>query len=113
MTNNNLRHCTKCLIKAEIFNYLTHEELVMINATRFEVSFNPGELMFKQGSPSTHVISFVKGLAKITLEGNKESKLLLKFVTPPEFVSGAGLYNDQRHHFSVPYRQGFDLHQYH
>lgn len=56
------------------FNFLSDEELNLLENNRTEVVYKPGEIIFKQGSASTHVVLFISGLAKIYLEGyNKKS----------------------------------------
>lgn len=44
-------HCSCCNLKLNIFRFLTDSELAQINKNRFEVHFNKGETIFKQGGP--------------------------------------------------------------
>ncbi|MBI9033997.1 MAG: Crp/Fnr family transcriptional regulator [Bacteroidales bacterium] len=100
MSTNHLS-CCSCNRKSEIFRYLTNDELELVDKHRTEVQYKPGEIIVKQGSPVTHVISFSSGLAKVSIEGNNQKNLILRFLTPTQFIGGPGLYVDRLHHFSV------------
>jgi CRP/FNR family transcriptional regulator len=94
-------NCSCCNLKLNIFRFLTDEELKEINKGRFEVQFNKGETIFKQGGPFTHVACITKGMAKVYLEGNKGKNVILKILKPTELVGGPGFPVDYRHHFSI------------
>jgi len=96
-----MQHCINCNCKSYLFNFLTDEELEIINKNRFVVQFNTGELIFKQGTPNTHVISFTQGFAKLYIEGQYGKNAILRIIKPTEFISGGGLFVDNRHHYSV------------
>jgi CRP/FNR family transcriptional regulator len=71
-----------------------------MNNNRYEVSFKPGEVMFKQGTPATHFLCLTKGLAKIYIEGYGKN-LIIGLVKPVEYILGPGIYVDNRHHYSA------------
>jgi len=96
--NNNCLHCTK---RSPIFQFLSDEELELINQNRYEVSYKPGETIFKQYAPITHVISMNQGLAKIHVEGSDDKEFILRIVKPVEFIAGVGLFLDNKHHYSM------------
>jgi len=93
--------CINCNCKADIFKYLTEEELMLTNEHKTVVRYKAGESIFKQGSPCNHVVSFVKGQALIYLEGSAKKDVILGLVKPTEFISGTGMHSDGIHHFSV------------
>ncbi len=103
LTNMSTNHlsCCECNRKSEIFKYLSKDELALVDKHRTEVAYKPGEIIVKQGSPVTHVISFSSGLAKVSIEGHNQKNLILRFLTPTLFIGGPGLYVDRLHHFSV------------
>jgi len=94
-------HCKYCNLKLNLFRFLTDKELEIINEKRYEVRFNKGETIFKQGGPLTHIACLTDGMAKIYLEDNKNKNIILKVVRPTELVGGPGFQVDNRHHFSV------------
>ena len=94
-------HCRQCAFKSPLFKLLQPDELDMINERRHEVTYNPGELIFKQGAPLTHLLSFNRGLAKMQVEGPDGSRIILRLVKPVEFICGMGLFSDNRNQFSL------------
>jgi CRP/FNR family transcriptional regulator len=95
------KHCKNCSRQAPFFKYLTDDELDLIDKSRYEVLYNPGETIFKQGAPSTHAISFTLGMAKIYIEGDSGKNVILRIIKPVEFIAGPGLYIENRHHYSI------------
>ncbi|GAB4314597.1 MAG: hypothetical protein Kow00127_05820 [Bacteroidales bacterium] len=93
--------CKDCECKSPLFHYLTTRELKLIDSVRYTVFYNPGETIFKQGTPATHVLSFTSGLAKATIETVNNNELILRLIKPSEFVAGPGLYVDNLHHYSI------------
>ena len=73
----------------------------MINEERFEVSYKAGEMIFKQGSASTHILMLTSGMAKIHLEGAGGKNLLLKIAKPVEMFGGPGTMLDNRNYYSA------------
>ncbi|MDZ7741924.1 MAG: Crp/Fnr family transcriptional regulator [Bacteroidota bacterium] len=94
------KNCINCSCKAPLFKYLTSAELQKVNAHRYEIEYYGGEIIFKQNSPATHVLSFTQGLAKINLEHN-EKRLILGIIKPGTFIAGPGMHIDKRHHYSI------------
>ncbi|MDP3445472.1 MAG: Crp/Fnr family transcriptional regulator [Ignavibacteria bacterium] len=73
----------------------------ILNAGRFEVTFNNGETIVKQGTASTHLIVLTKGMAKLFLEGIDKRNLILDLVLPKRLFGGPGVFTDYRYHYSV------------
>jgi CRP-like cAMP-binding protein len=93
-------NCIDCKCKSPIFSKLTEEELVLVNKHRYEVTYKPGEIIFKQGTPSPHFVCMTKGLAKVYIEGFGKN-LILNLVRPVEYIFGPGVYVDNRHYYSA------------
>ncbi len=94
-------HCNSCSHMLSLFKFLTDEELKFIDESRYEVTFNKGETIFKQGGPMTHIACLTEGMAKVYLEGAKNRNIILKVARPTELIGGPGFQVDNRHHFSV------------
>jgi CRP/FNR family transcriptional regulator len=84
-----------------MFEFLSEKELQLIDEHRFEIKFNKGEIIRKQGTFLSHVISLNSGLAKLYIEGLKGKNLILRIIKPTKFIGGPGMYYDQRHHYTV------------
>ncbi len=94
-------NCLDCIKKSSVFAHLTLEELKLINEHRYDARYYSGEIIFKQGTAMTHLMSFTSGLAKVYIEGYNNRNIILKLIKPGEFVGGPGLYTDFKHHFTV------------
>ncbi len=95
------RNCVNCPFNARSFKFLTEDELELVNKSRQEVQYKPGETIFKQGSASTHVVSFNSGLAKIYLDGYNNKQLIIRLVKPSEFIASPGLSTSKGHYYSI------------
>jgi len=96
----NSKSCEECFCRKVIFTKLTEEELDLIHLDRYQVAYNAGEIIFKQGSPAPHFFCITSGMAKIYIEG-LEKNVILALVKPVEYIFGPGVYSDERHHFSA------------
>jgi CRP-like cAMP-binding protein len=81
--------CATCLGRSEMFNFLS------------EIRFKKGEIIKKQGTHLTHVVSINSGLVKLYIEGYRGINLILRIIKPTNFIGGPGLYFDQKHHYSL------------
>jgi CRP/FNR family transcriptional regulator, polysaccharide utilization system transcription regulator len=106
MKLNLKEHCINCANKSPLFKLLKQSELEIINQGRHEVMYNAGETIFKQGSPLSHVLSFNYGLAKIHVQGAENKTIILRLVKPVEFVSGMGMFLDNKNQFSLTALEG-------
>ena len=94
-------NCKNCSKRESIFALLKDDEMDIVNNHRYELTFNKGEIIFKQGSPLTHVACITDGLAKLYIEGLNKRNLILSFAKPVTMIGGPGMFVDYRHHFSV------------
>lgn len=90
--NGTKKSCLTCVIKSDLFKVLSDEELELIEKSRRETKFKPGELIMKQGVPSNHVIFVTKGLVKLYLEGIENKNMILNIIKPTQYISGPELY---------------------
>lgn len=99
--SDHCRTCDTCNEKSPLFSLLGSEELKVLNSERFEVVFNPGETIIKQGTSATHLVSLTTGMAKIFLEGIDRKNILLDLAQPFRLFGSPGLFTDSRYHYSV------------
>lgn len=93
-------NCKNCLIKSDTFQYLTNKELERVADNRFQVEYKPGDVIFKQGTSTTHSISFTEGMAKVYVE-DKRGDIILRIIKPTEFINGYGQLYDKMNHYSI------------
>ncbi len=99
--NCKFESCVNCFHKAPLFQMMSNEELEAIQSTRFEVTFKPDEIIYKQGTRTTQIVSITGGLAKAYIEGLNQRNFILELIKPTTVISGPGTYVDQKHHFSL------------
>lgn len=90
--------CNKCWSN---FNGLSLEELELVNKNRYEASFNPSEIIIKQGSPSSNAIFLTSGLAKVYMEGYSGRNLLINLAEHSTLLAGPGVHVNSRYCYSV------------
>jgi CRP/FNR family transcriptional regulator len=84
-----------------LFSKLSRQQLDILKQNQFDIRFNPGENIRKQGTFLSHVIVIESGIAKLYLEGIDRRNLILRLIKPPQFIGGPGMYYDKRHHYTV------------
>ncbi len=94
-------HCKHCSCRWPNFDRLTDEEYDLVNSHRFQAHFKAGEIIFKQGSPSSNAIFLTTGLGKIFVEGYDDKNIILALAKPTRLIVGPGTFVDNRHHYSL------------
>jgi len=66
-----------------------------------EVAFKKGEIIYKQGTPLTHIVIIHTGIGKIYIEHMNGKNLILSFTNQNLLNGGIGVFLDQRHHSTL------------
>ncbi len=93
--------CAECLKKCNLFKALTKEQLENIYEHRYDTAFREGEVIAKQGSPISNVVSLSEGLAKLVLETPGKPDIIVSVVKPTTLITSPGMFLDNRYHYSV------------
>ena len=101
VNKSNCVDCIHCFRKNVLFELLTDKELKILNDNRTEVKFKKGEIIYKQGSPLSHIVIISEGLGKNYIEGPRGKNLIISIVKPYLINGGPGMYVDMRHHSSL------------
>jgi len=96
-----INNCDNCTMGWKNFQNLTKNELDLVNANRYEANFKPGEVMIKQGSPTSNALFMANGIAKSYVEGMNGKNFILGIVLPGSLIMGPGGYVNSRHTYSV------------
>ena len=94
-------NCNRCFVASPLFSLLSKEEHELMHRNKHSVKFRQGELIRKQGTYMSHVLSVNSGMAKLYLEGSGNINAIMRIVKPTNFIGGPGIYYDQMHHFSI------------
>jgi CRP-like cAMP-binding protein len=98
---NLIKSCEDCVHGWKNFQHLTESELALVNENRYEATFRPGEIMIKQGSPTSNALFMSNGLAKTYIEGINRKNFILGIALPGRLIMGPGGYVNSRHSYSV------------
>ncbi|HKK43872.1 MAG TPA: Crp/Fnr family transcriptional regulator [Bacteroidales bacterium] len=98
---NLVDNCENCTKIWKNFSFLSGEELHLIDDNKYEATFKPGEIMIKQGSPTSNALFLASGMAKTYIEGNNGRNFILNIALPGQLIIGPGAYTNSRHTFSV------------
>jgi CRP-like cAMP-binding protein len=98
---NTISSCESCTKRWKNFQHLNKNELQYVNEHRYEATFKPGEIMIKQGSPSSNALFLSSGLAKVYIEGNNGRNLILSIAKPGRLIMGPGAYVNSRYTYTV------------
>jgi CRP-like cAMP-binding protein len=93
--------CENCIVAWKNFKNLTENELKLVNESRYEATFKPGEIILKQGSPATSAVFLAAGIAKIYIEGLDGRNFILGMALPTNLILGPGVHISSRHSYSV------------
>ena len=98
---NLISSCENCTLRWKNFQHLTKEELRLVNENRYEATFKPGEIILKQGSPTSNALFIASGMAKTYIEGLHGKNFIISIALPGRLILGPGAYVDSRHTYTV------------
>jgi len=98
---NLISSCETCTRRWKNFQHLTKEELNLVNDNRYEATFKPGEIILKQGSPSSNALFMASGMAKTYIEGINGKNFILNIALPGSLILGPGAYVNSRQTYTV------------
>ena len=98
---NLINSCETCTRRWKNFQHLTKEELQLVNENRYEATFKPGEIMMKQGSPTSNALFLASGMAKTYIEGLNGKNFIMSIALPGRLIMGPGAYVNSRHTYTV------------
>ncbi|KPL13736.1 MAG: hypothetical protein AMS26_13270 [Bacteroides sp. SM23_62] len=101
--------CRECMNRAPYFQILSPQELEVINRDRYSLRYKAGEMILKQGTSATHVLSLIDGIVKIYIEGIGDKNLLLSLQKPWALLGGPGVHTDRKIHYSVAALTGVSI----
>ena len=98
---NLINSCETCTRRWKNFQHLTKEELDLVNENRYEATFKPGEIIIKQGYPTSNALFMATGMAKTYIEGSNGKNFVISIALPGRLILGPGAYVDSRHTYTV------------
>ncbi len=89
-----------CDIQAPCFQMLSHEEVVLVRASKTQVLFRKGDNLTKQGAFASYVLFIINGLAKQYIEGGSLKNFNLRIIKPGEFVGLSAVFTKNTFNYS-------------
>jgi CRP-like cAMP-binding protein len=93
--------CLNKELKIELFSFLSEEELHLFDTNLYCASYKKGDLIYKFGSPLTHVVFLTDGYTLVYREATINKKFILSVTKPVNFLSGPGIFYEGINHYSV------------
>jgi CRP/FNR family transcriptional regulator, polysaccharide utilization system transcription regulator len=81
--------------------YLTPEQVVLINNNSNTVKFSSKDIIFKQNTRTSHVMFVKSGLIKIFKEGRNKKVIIFKIVTPNHFLANISVFGEETFRYSA------------
>lgn len=100
-SENHISSCEACNKCWSNFVHLSKDERELVNKHRYEASFNPSEIIIKQGSPSSNAIFLITGIAKVYMEGYSGRNLIINLAEHSTLLAGPGVHVNSRYCYSV------------
>jgi CRP/FNR family transcriptional regulator, polysaccharide utilization system transcription regulator len=94
-------NCADCKVKPYFFELLNEEEFNALHQGKCELHFNPKEIIYKKGSPLTHIACITDGMAKVSIENSQNKSIIVKLLRPSELLDAPGFAVDFRHHYTI------------
>jgi len=88
-----------------LFKLLNGEELEIINRDRYSIRFREGEVILKQGTRASNMVSVVEGFVKVYIEGFNDRNLILDFALPWELIGAPGALGEGKYSYTVVARR--------
>jgi len=81
--------------------YLTPEQVVLIENNSNTVKFSAKDIVFKQNTRTSHVMFVKSGLIKIFKEGRNKKVIIFKIVTPDHFLANISVFGEETFRYSA------------
>lgn len=94
------KDCFDCNSRAECFIQRTKNAEEFYRSHKSHISYKKGETIIKEGTPVTNILYVLDGLVKVYIEG-PEKNIIIKLLTPHDFVGLTSLFGDDTYYFSA------------
>jgi len=101
--SNTLRKdgCEECVCKSFLFNYLTGEELSLVNINKKDIVMEKGEVIYQEGKMIKHLVYLKEGLVKLYKTGSGRSHQIINIATPRDFIGLLSVFSNTKYLYSL------------
>ncbi len=80
---------------------LTNEEISLLKSSGKTINFNKKDVIFRQGTLTSHVMYLEKGLIKLFKNGRNNRSFILKITTPGYFIGFVSIFGDDTFQYTA------------
>lgn len=96
-----MQNCKTCVIRSKAADTLNTQELDILMRSCAETTFNPKEIIIKEGILSSHIAYLKSGLVMVSKKGVKGVDQILKIVKPGNYIGLQTVLFEKVNQFSV------------
>ncbi len=89
----------KCPIPT--YGVLKNEHIEMINESSYYVPYQKGDIIFRQNTPTSHIMFIKSGLVKVYKEGRNNRVIILKIVKENNFIGLLSIFGENLFQYSA------------
>jgi CRP-like cAMP-binding protein len=101
--------CQLCLFKNLSCKFISDSEFEIIRRTSFQMKYQKGETILKQGAKSTSLVYLHKGIVKFNFQTEDGCNIITTIVKGPKLLGGANLFFKDTNLFSVVALENCDI----
>lgn len=93
--------CDQCVYRSWAFEKLTQEQLLEIDKSRNEFSYNKGEVICEEGEEVTSFLYLQKGLVKLLQTEKNEKEHIISIAKPLDFIGLLSIFSNEKHIYTI------------
>ncbi len=101
MTVSTEQYHSNSLQVMPFISLLTDNEVEILNKSCNLVSYDKGEVIFRQNTLTSHIMYLCKGLVKIYKVTDAKKSLIIKIATPVTFIGLISVFGNEIHQYSA------------
>lgn len=93
--------CDDCIYKSYLFNYLTKEEVALVNLNKKEIDIEKGEIICQEGEMIKYLVYLKEGLVKLYKTRQGRTQQIISIGTPRDFIGLLSVFSNTKYHYSL------------
>ncbi len=98
---HNLYDCNACLFRTLSCYFVTEQEFELIRRTSYQLKFEKGETIMKQGAKAQQLVFLHLGIVKFVYQSDQGKNFIMTIVKGPILLGGANLFFRETNIFSL------------
>lgn len=91
------------------YNVLTDEQIEMINESSYFVPYKKNDIIFRQNTPTSHIMYVKSGLVKIYKEGRNNKVIILKVAKENQYIGLLSIFGENLFQYSASALQDTEI----